>query len=86
MIKFDYPKQLPEKARLKYLVSFWLISLPLFVFWVFPFWVITVINPFWFRQDLIDAFEDNVYNLSMWRRRMLKPQVDKWLLFDKIKG
>ena len=77
MIKFDYPKQLPEKARLKYLVSFWLISLPLFVFWVFPFL---------FRQDLIDAFEDNVYNLSMWRRRMLKPQVDKWLLFDKIKG
>lgn len=52
---------------------------------IIPLLILALLNPFWFRQDMMGWIENMVHNFSRRRDKWMKPQLDKWTLFNTIK-
>lgn len=73
-------KDMPWSMKL----SFIAYTLPTALILV-PLVIIALLNPFWFRQDMMQWIENSVHRFSRSRDKWMKPQLDKWTLFNKIK-
>jgi hypothetical protein len=71
----------------QYKLAFWSITGPLLVpmFFIVLF---AIVNPFWFRGDMLRWTESYARKLSIWRdeRTFVKHFYDKAHLFDKLKA
>ena len=73
--------------KLQYNLAFWSITGPLLV----PFLVLVIVailNPLWFRADLIGYTEKLSRKVAEWRdeKTFVKYYYDKFTLFDKLKA
>jgi hypothetical protein len=72
--------------KLQYKLAFWSITGPALV----PFLalvIIAILNPLWFRADLINWVERFARKVAEWRdeKTYVKHHYDKFTLFDKLK-
>lgn len=65
-------------------VTFIAYTLPTVIL-ILPLLIVALLNPFWFRQGMLRWIEDIVHSFSRHRDKWMKPQLDKWTLFTKIK-
>ena len=73
--------------KLQYKLAFWSITGPTLV----PFLVlvlVAILNPLWFRADLINYVERLSRKVAEWRdeKTYVKYYYDKFTLFDKLKA
>ena len=73
--------------KLQYKLAFWSITGPALI----PFLVlvlIAILNPLWFRTDLINYTERLSRKVAEWRdeKTYVKYYHDKFTLFDKLKA
>jgi hypothetical protein len=73
--------------KLQYKLAFWSITGPLLV----PFLalvIVAILNPLWFRADLINYVERLSRKVAEWRdeKTFVKHYYDKFTLFDKLKA
>jgi hypothetical protein len=45
-----------------------------------------MINPLWFREHLLIWTMSHAEDVTRWRHRVLKPVIDKYLLFETLKA
>ena len=70
--------------KLKYKASFWALTLPVLPYFV-AFLIIATLNPFWFRESLLRFLQRQVQRYNDYRQKLLKPQLDKYKMFDILK-
>lgn len=78
------PKQILRGQPWYVCAQWWALTLLLLII-VSPLLGISLINPFWFRQGFFDVVEEFAHYLRRWRDKVMKPQLDKYKLFDKLK-
>lgn len=72
------------RDKVKFKATFWIVTFPLIPYFL-SVYLIAVLNPFWFRQDLLLFLQRQVQSFNDWRQRLLKPQLDKYKMFDILK-
>jgi len=70
--------------KVKFKATFWAVTLPM-VPYFFTILAIALLNPFWFRDDLLRFTQRQVQKFNDWRSRLLKPQLDKYKMFEILK-
>ena len=78
-------QRLALKDRVKYNLGFYAITLVVSIY-IVPMVLLSVINPFWFRQDFGEMVQDQIHNLALWRKEILKPITNKYIAFDILKN
>lgn len=73
------------KDRVKYSVIFWGITIPTALYFI-PASVFAYVNPFWFRKGFQRMLGRQFDAVAQWRWQFLKPIVDKYLMFERIKN
>lgn len=73
------------KDRVKYSAIFWGITIPA-AFYLVPLTVLVYLNPFWFRKQGQRWAQNQILSVHAWRWQFLAPIVDKYLMFDRIRG
>ena len=73
--------------KLQYKLAFWSITGPTLI----PFLalvLVAILNPLWFRADLINYVERLSRKVAVWRdeKTYVKRYYDKFTLFDKLKA
>lgn len=71
-----------DKVRFK--ATFWAVTLPMIPCF-FTLLFIAMLNPFWFRDDFLRFTQRQVQNFNNWRTKLLKPQLDKYKMFEILK-
>jgi hypothetical protein len=84
MKKLELPKDARLVDHVKFEVIFWTIT-GLCATYLIPWLIIAYLNPFWFREQLQDAFSHHIDSLTQWRATKLKPIVNKYRTFDILK-
>jgi hypothetical protein len=77
-------QRLALKDRVKYNLGFWAISLVASIY-IVPMVLLSVVNPFWFREAFGEMVQDHIHDIAIWRKKMLKPIVDKYTAFEILK-
>ena len=66
-------------------VQWWAITLVTLLY-ILPLLAIAIINPFWFRDSFAEMLHNHANSLGKRREAFLKPQYDKYRLFNTIKN
>jgi len=74
-----------KKDKFKYSIAFWAITLPLFPYFI-TLLTIAFLNPFWFRDDLLQFVHDHLHSFNVRRSKLLKPMRDKYKVFDILQA
>jgi hypothetical protein len=77
--------QLKNKDRIKFFVIFWGIT-AFFGLYFIPAVLLAMINPFWFRDRLLNALTHQIREVCTWRSKQVKPIVDKYVTFEILKN
>lgn len=75
-------KDMPWHLKLQFLAY----TLPVGILIILPLLIIALLNPFWFRSQMMSWLESSVHAFARQREKWMKPQLDKWSLFKKIKN
>ena len=81
----DLYQSLSIQDRVKYELAWWTITIVASVY-IVPLVLLSVINPFWFRQDFTEMVQEQIRNLSTWRRDKLKPIFNKYREFEILRS
>ena len=54
--------------------------------YIAPIVLVAMINPLWFREHLLIWTMSHAEDVTRWRDRVLKPVIDKYLLFETLKA
>ena len=71
--------------RIKYITIFWGIT-AIAGLYFFPAILLAYLNPFWFREDVMDSLQTQIHVMAKWRDLQVKPIVDKYKTFEILKG
>lgn len=73
--------------KLQYKLAFWSITAPMLVPFV-ALVIVAILNPLWFRADLINYTERLSRKVAEWRdeKTYVKHYYNKFTLFDKLKA
>jgi hypothetical protein len=70
--------------RVKFLIMFWAVTLPVLPYFL-ALAMIAVLNPLWFRDDMLRFVQRHTEAFGDWRSALLEPVLLKYKLFDIIK-
>jgi hypothetical protein len=68
-----------------YICAQWWFLTALALCYIIPLMFVLFMNPLWFRQSALQWIVNHTEKLARIRDRMLKPQFDKYRLFDILK-
>ena len=54
--------------------------------YIAPIVLAAIINPLWFREHVLIWTMSHAEDVTRWRERVLKPVIDKYLLFETLKA
>ena len=54
--------------------------------YIAPMVLAAIINPLWFREHVLIWTMSHVEDVTRWREHVLKPVIDKYLLFETLKA
>lgn len=77
--------QVPFTHRCKIFITFWAITIPMTVI-IIPLLILTVCNPFWFREEALRSLQNLVNGCAKTRSKLMKPMLQKYKLFDTLKS
>ena len=75
----------PFAHRCKIFITFWAITIPLTLL-IVPLLTLAVLNPLWFRDDAFRALQNFIRDCAQARSRVMKPMLQKYKLFEKLKS
>lgn len=70
--------------RIKFEVMFWGITAIAGIYFV-PMILLAYLNPFWFRESLMDFVVRQIQSVADWRYEQVKPLIDKYKTFAILK-
>lgn len=76
--------QVKPVDRVKFLILFWAVTLPVLPYFLALF-IISVVNPLWFRDDMLRFVQRHTEAFGHWRSALLDPVLLKYKLFNIIK-
>jgi hypothetical protein len=65
--------------------AWWALTM-LGMLYVTPIMLVAVVNPLWFRESMLTWTMSHAESVVRWRAHVLKPVIDKYLLFETLKA
>lgn len=78
------PKQILRGQPWHVRTQWWALTI-LLILAISPLLLVALLNPFWFRVPFFEWVEDLASSLRRWRDDVMKPQLNKYKLFDFLK-